>query len=320
MIEFKHMKRVFFCLISVLLICQSAPCYAFWIWTPKSGKLVNPKTVAKSSSQEQLSFARELFEANSLDEAGREFKKVLNTFPRSVEAAEAQYYLGRVAELQRKPYEAFQAYQKVIDKYPFSERSAEIIQRQYDIGEVFMSGEKRKAMGIDLPVEHPSVEIFAKVTENSPYGPLAAKAQYKLGLVLKSLQRFEEAQDAFYRVVKNYPESEWVEPAQYQLAESRAALSRGPDYDQAATQEAKERFEKYLQEHPDAVLSDEAQKNIDELRLKEAESCFNTGRFYEKQKASDAARLYYQEIIDEYPGSEWAARAMERLNIMEKKK
>ena len=68
------------------------------------------------------------------------------------------------------------------------------------------------------------------------------------------------------------------------------------------------------------MLSEEAQKSIDELRLKEAESCFNTGRFYEKQKAADAARLYYQEIIDEYPGSEWAAKAMERLNIMEKKK
>ncbi len=314
------MKRAFFCLISVFLLCASTPCYAFWIWTPKTGKFVNPKTVAKANPQEQLDVAIKLFNENDLEESSREFKKVLTAFPKAIEAAEAQYYLGRINEAQRKPYEAFQAYQKVVDKYPFSERIGEIVQRQFDIGELFMSGEKRKAMGVDLPVEHPSVEIFGKVTDNSPYGTLAAKAQYKLGLVLKSQQRFEEAQDAFYRVVKNYPDSEWVEPAQYQLAESRAALSRGPDYDQAATQEAKERFEKYLQEHPDAVLSEEAEKNIEQLRMKEAESAFNTARFYEKQKAYDSARLYYDGIINDYPGSLWASRAMERLNIMEKKK
>ena len=314
------MKRAFFCLISVFLLGTSTPCYAFWIWTPKTGKFVNPKTVAKENPQEQLDVAVKLFNANDLEESSREFKKVLTAFPKAIEAAEAQYYLGRINEAQRKPYEAFQAYQKVVDKYPFSERIGEIVQRQFDIGELFMSGEKRKAMGVDLPVEHPSVEIFGKVTDNSPYGPLAAKAQYKLGLVLKSQQRFEEAQDAFYRVVKNYPDSEWVEPAQYQLAESRAALSRGPDYDQAATQEAKERFEKYLQEHPDAVLSEEAEKNIEQLRMKEAESAYNTARFYEKQKACDSARLYYDGIINDYPGSVWASRAMERLNIMEKKK
>jgi len=208
------MKRPFFCLILFFLLCANSPCYAFWIWTPKTGKFINPKAVAKASPQDQLAVAVKLFDAKDFEESSREFKKVLTSFPKALEAAEAQYYLGRISEAQRKPYEAFQAYQKVVDKYPFSERIGEIVQRQFDIGELFMSGEKRKAMGVDLPVEHPSVEIFGKVTDNSPYGPLAAKAQYKLGLVLKSQQRFDEAQDAFYRVVKNYPESEWVEPAQ----------------------------------------------------------------------------------------------------------
>jgi len=156
------------------------------------------------------------------------------------------------------------------------------------------------------------------VVENSSYGPLAAKAQYKLGLALKGLARYYEAEDAFNKVISSYPNSEWVDAAKFQVAVCRAAISQGPDYDQGATKEAKDKFEEFVREHPDAVLSAEADKNIAELREKEAESSYNIARFYEKQAALDAAKVYYNDIINSQPESKWAARALERLQIIEK--
>ncbi|MFH1355365.1 MAG: tetratricopeptide repeat protein, partial [Candidatus Omnitrophota bacterium] len=232
--------------------------------------------------------------------------------------AESQYYLGLIEEKMGNPYQAFLEFQKVIDKYPFSERIQEIIEREYNIAEVFMSGEKRKVLGVALPVENPAIEILYKVIENSYYGPLAPKAEYKLGLVLKGLMRYYEAEEAFNKVITNYPESEWVEPAKYQIALARASVSRGPDYDQGATQEAQEKFAAFIEEHPDAVLSDKAEDNISQLKEKEAESSYNSARFYEKQNKSEAARIYYGDVIGHHPESPWAVKAMERLHIMEK--
>lgn len=313
------MKRLF--LIFLILCALSVtPAYPYWIWTPKTGKWINPKTQPKSTPKEQFEYAKSFYDAKKYEEAKREFRQVLKFYPKSFEAAESQYYLGLTDEALDDLYAAYQAYQKVIDKYPFSERIPQVIEHEYKIGEKFMAGYKRKALGVPLPVENPAIEIFTKIVENSTYGPLAPAAQYKLGLVLKGLLRYYEAEDAFNKVVSSYPDSEWVGAAKFQIASCRAAVSRSPDYDQWATNEAKQKFEEFVQEHPDAVLSRDAEKNIDALKEKEAESDYKIAKFYEKQKAFESAKIYYREITDNYPDSKWAAKALERLEVLEKRK
>ncbi|MFA4989797.1 MAG: tetratricopeptide repeat protein [Candidatus Omnitrophota bacterium] len=313
------MRRIIlsFCIIFVL---SASPAYPFWIWTPKTGKWVNPKNVAKDSPKAQFDFAQGFYAEQKYPDALREFKKLLKAYPKSFEASEAQYYLGLIEEKLDNLYEAYLAYQKVIDKYPFSERIKEIIEKEYNIAEKFIAGYKRKVLGITLPVDNPAIEILAKVVENSTYGPLAPKAEYKLGLLLKGLQRYYEAEDAFNKIITNYPDSAWVEPAKFQIASCRAAVSRGPDYDQGAMQEAKQKFEEFVREHPDAVLSKEAEENISKLQEKEAAASYNIAVFYEKQEAYQAARIYYGDVITSYSNSPWATKARERLQAMEKKK
>jgi outer membrane protein assembly factor BamD len=314
----KRLTLIIFIAIFWGLAAGSA--YPYWIWTPKSGKWVNPKTMAKPTPKEQFEYAKTFYNDKKYEDAKREINKLLKAYPKSLEASEGQYYLGLIDEAQGNLYEAFKAYQKVIDKYPFSERIQEIIEREYKIGEAFMGGEKRKAMGVALPVENPAIEIFTKVIENSTYGPKAAAAQYKLGLLLKGLLRYYEAEEAFNKVISSYPDSEWVEAAKFQIASCRAAVSRGPEYDQGAAKEAEEKFETFVKEHPDAVLSSEAVSNIGKLREKEAEGNYNIGKFYEKQKAYQAAKIYYEEVMNKSPNSPWAAKALERLQALENKK
>jgi len=319
MVHFIIMKRRVILLV-LAVFCLAAQASAYWVWTPQTKKWINPKTAVKGIPKEQFAFAMGFYDVKNYEEAKREFRKLIRAYPKSFEAAESQYYLGRCEEAEGDLYGAFQSFQKVIDKYPFSERIQEIIERQYKIGEAFMSGTKRKALGVPLPVEDPSIEIFMKVVENSTYGPLAAKAEYKLGLVLKGLARYYEAEDAFNKVITNYPDSEWVEAAKFQIASCRAGLSRGSDYDQGSTKEAKEQFEQFVRDHPDAVLSRDAEKNIDALREKEAQSNYAAALFYEKQAAYTSARIYYEDIINNYSESKWAAKAMERLRILDKRK
>ncbi|MCM8796269.1 MAG: tetratricopeptide repeat protein [Candidatus Omnitrophica bacterium] len=314
------MKRLMLMSMAVFLLTCQLSAYPFWIWNPKTGKWVNPKSAPKETPKEQFAYAKSFYDDKKYNDAVREFKKLLKAYPKTVEAAESQYYLGRIEEEQGRLYEAYLAYQKIVDKYPFSERIQEIIEREYKIAEAFMSGQKRKAMGIALPVENPAIEIFSKVVENSTYGPLAPKAQYKLGLLLKSLMRYYEAEDAFNKIITNYPDSEWVEAAKFQIASCRAAVSRSSAYDQGAAEEAKDKFEEFVREHPDAVLSQEAEKNIKVLREKEAESDYATALFYEKQKQFESAKIYYNDIIVNYADTALAAKALERMQALERKK
>ncbi len=308
-------KAIFISIIAIL--CLANPVSAFWVWTPKTGKWTNPKTAGKITPTDQLSHAVGLYEQGKLKHARGEFKKLLKNYPKSEEAAEAQYYLGVILEDSDKLYPAYLAYQKVIDKYPFSSRINEIIEKEFHIAEQFMQGKKRKTLGMNLPVENSAIEIFHKVVENSNYGPLAAEAQYKLGLLLKNSSRFMEAEDEFDKVIKNYPQSEWVASAQFQIASCRSRISSGPDYERESTREAKEGFEKFVGDHPDVELAKRAEKHIVELKEREAQGHYDTAVFYEKQMEYKAAKIYYNIVVNDYPASGWVDLARSKLEVLE---
>ena len=168
-----------------LFTCQM-PVFAYWIWTPKTGKFVNPKYAVKDTPDAQLDWAIGFHDAGDNKRAISEFQKLIEHYPNSVHAPLAQYYIGRSYEEIEDYYEAFRAYQKTIEKYPYSERVDEIIERQYKIGSMFFEGQKAKIMGMKiLPAMDKAVEILLKVVENAPYGKYADMAQYKLGEAYK---------------------------------------------------------------------------------------------------------------------------------------
>jgi hypothetical protein len=88
--------------------------YSYWIWTPKTGKWVNPKTAVKSSPKEQFEFAKGLYDIKKYEDAKREFKKLVHSYSKSTEAAESQYYLGLTEEAEGNLYEAYLASRRLL--------------------------------------------------------------------------------------------------------------------------------------------------------------------------------------------------------------
>jgi len=308
-------KRLFTILLAWLILSQTS--FAYWIWTPESKKWTNPKYAPKESPQEQFNFAKTYYEAKDYTAAYNEFKKLIKYYVDAVEAPEAQYYMGLCLEEMVKYYEAYQAYQKIIDKYPFSTRMDDVLQREYIVAQKLLDY-KKNVVGIDFTGENAAIEIFKKIVENAPYGKYAAASQYKVGLTLKAKGNFKEATDEFQKVVDNYVDSEWAEPAKFQIALCAAKSSLDASYDQTLTKEARDKFNEFVKAHPDAELSGQAQERIDELKGKEAESNYKIGLFYEKQKAIDSAKIYYNYVMKNFPNSEWAEKASAKLIALEK--
>ena len=315
----RAMKKIIFLLVLAgFFLIAADKAQAFWIWTPKDSRWVNPKASVKPNPKEQLKFVRELYAQAKYKEAIDECRKLIRYYPKAFEAADAQFYIGQSLEAGNKLYEAYQAYQKVIDKYPFSGRMDEIIEKELKIAQVFRSGEKRKALGVELPVENPAIEIFRKVVENSIYGKNAAYAQYFLGTTLKDSSRFPEAREEFDKVVTTYPESQWASPAKFQSADCATRIAPKADYDQELTRKAREEFEEFVKSRPQEKLAKDAGRQIDSLKEKEAEGNLKIADFYQKQKKYAAAKVYYQEIVEKCPYCVSATAAREALKELEK--
>ncbi|MFA5088180.1 MAG: outer membrane protein assembly factor BamD [Candidatus Omnitrophota bacterium] len=299
--------------ISILLL-NPRPAFSSWIWTPETNRWVNPKYSVKDTPKEQLEYALGFFAAQDYKQASDELNKLIKYYPRAREAPEAQFYLGLILEEQGQFYKAFKSYQLIIEKYPFSERSADIVKRQYEIGNKLMEGGGRnKFVNMIVGGDYDVVEIFRMVIKNAPYGALAASAQYKIGLYLQGKEMFQEARDEFEKTINDYPDSDWAKAAKYQIAISDAKRSTDPQYDQQITKTAVQELKNFVKEYPDAELSGQAQAQIDSLREKEAENNFLIARFYEKQKNYESAKIYYGVIVKDYQNTSWSAKALGKI-------
>jgi len=314
----KKLKIIFILLIVGIFVSSSAQ--AYWIWTPKTKKWINPKYAPKDKPEYQFDYAKTFYDIKKYKRTIVEMKRVIKYFPRSSYAAEAQYYIGLCMEALDKPYDAYLAYQKVVDKYPYSERRDSVIERQFKIGELYLEGKKEhKFLGIDIALQDPAITIFDKIVVNSPYGRLADLAQYKLGLAYMKRGYFNDAKKAFEKLLEEYPDSEWADKATFQIATCSSAASLGSSYDQTNTEEAVKKFEDFIEENPDAPIVKDALKNLQELREKEAKASFETARFYETQRAYESARIYYSDILNNYANTSWASKAQARLEALEGK-
>ncbi|HSA30973.1 MAG TPA: outer membrane protein assembly factor BamD [Candidatus Omnitrophota bacterium] len=307
-----------------LICCAAAPANAFWVWTPESGKWVNPKYSVKETPQQQLEFGLECAKAEDYAKAIQEMEKLIKYYPKAREAADARFYIGEFQEKTGELGKAFKSYQDVIKKYPFSDRAPEIVKRQYEIGTKALDNKaKREKEGLLNKIgasKVDAVEVFETVIKNQPYGEYAAPSQYKIGLFLKEEGLLQEARDAFEKTVNDYPMSEWAKAARYQIALADSERSAAAGYDQKITESAIEEFKGLIEEYPDAELSQDAKKHIQTLRDKEAENSFIIAEFYEKQKKYDSAKIYYSAIIENYKNTVWAQKALEKLQRLEVQK
>jgi outer membrane assembly lipoprotein YfiO len=302
-------------LILVFLLISSTQTFAFWMWTPETGKFVNPKYSVKDTPSEQLEYALVFHGQKQYEEAGRELKKLMKHYPKAREAAEAQFYLGVMQEEQGNLFKAFEEYQVVIEKYPFSERAASIVKRQYEMGIELLEGKEEKSKFMDsiTGADYDVVDIFRTVITNAPYGEYAAVSQYKIGIYLLEKQLYQEARDEFEKLVNDYPNDEWAKAAQYQIAITDAKRSSAAQYDQKVTESAIAEFEEFLEEYPEAELSNDAKEQISKLREKEAENSYVVAQFYEKQKKYEAAKIYYQAVVNDFSDTVWAKKALLRI-------
>ncbi len=306
-------------LIPFFLFTFAVQAGAFWIWTPKKAKLESPKRAVKPTPEEQLAWAITFFESGDYERALREMKNLLSKYPASKEAAEAQYYIGRCYEALEDYYAAFKAYESVIARYPNSQRTSELIEREYRIGNLFFSGKKRKIAGLELlPSFDKAIEVFSRVMDQSP-GPYAVLAQYKLAESYKKSKEYAKAKEAFGKLIENFPASELVDEARYQIALVSFQESRGVSYDDQATDEAIVQFSRFIKEHPENDLVVESQQAIETLRDRKAQKAYDIAMFYENQGNATAAKIYYDGIIEQYGKSRWAQMSLERLTILQKR-
>jgi outer membrane protein assembly factor BamD len=278
-------------------------------WTYEKGGVTTGKT-----PQEQLELARRLQAQKRYDDAATAYRRLIRRWPTSYVAADARIGLAECLSAIGYHYKAFLEYQQLIEKHPNTERFDDILQREFEIGNLFLAGEKHRVWkfkilsGLDK-----AVEIFEKVVKNGPYSKVAPEAQFRLGLANEKQKEYISAVHAYEKLLERYPNHPLAEAAQYEIGYAYSLEAHRAEYDQDAANQAIAAFDDFLIRYPQSDKIPLAEEHRAALKLDQARGLFHIAQFYEKKKEYKAALIYYNEVIEQNPKSDWATAAKEKV-------
>ena len=312
--------RIIVAVLFVAALFLANDSHAFWLWMPKEKGIINPKFAVKDTPQEQFDWAMRFYRQGDFKRAAEEFSRLTRYYPDSDLAPEAQYYAGRADEEEAKYYFAFQNYQKTLDNYPYTKRMEEIIQREYNIANIFRIMQSPKLMELELSLSlERAVIIYQKVVDNSPFGEYADNSLFEMADCYRRMYKYDEAIDTYEKLVNDYPDSKLVPEAKYQMAYTKYEASLNPEYTQESTEAAMEAFDRISQTTAVPAVAKEAEKVLDALKNKKAASEVKIAEFYEKQGKYKSALVYYEEIVGKFPETDSAKLAEERIKRIKKR-
>ncbi len=135
-------------------------------------------------------------------------------------------------------------------------------------------------------------------------------AHYYLAETYFKDEKYLLAADAYRRFITLYPQSSKRSKAQFKEALSYYKLSPRYRISQKYTHTAIEKLKLFMERYPDSEKVNEAAHYVTELREKLAHKLYHAADLYDRLDQYEAAVIYYGEIIEQYPETVWAERAL----------
>jgi outer membrane protein assembly factor BamD len=200
----------------------------------------------------------------------------------------------------------------------------EVLKRQYDIAGRFLGGEWFR-LWTYIPF-FPSMEktgdLYEKIVKTGPYSDIAPQAQMSIGTAREKQKNFPAAVKAYERAADRYHDRPQVAAdALFRAGLAYEKQAETAEYDQSTAGRAIATFTDFMTLYPDDPRVPEAEKIIGKLRTEEARGNFQIARFYEKKQKWQAAKTYYNEVVNLLlgePNSPYAIQARERIAALNK--
>jgi outer membrane protein assembly factor BamD len=159
-----------------------------------------------------------------------------------------------------------------------------------------------------------AVQGFQRVVFNFPGATIVDTAQYYLAMSYYENEEYELAAVEFNRLLANYPHSAYADDAQFMSGVCYyQSTPRHYGLDQGELEKAIKALEDFITDNPDSPRIEDARKVIGQARNRLARKDYENGYLYFKIASYDAAKVYFQLVVDDYTDTEYAPKALFRL-------
>ena len=267
--------------------------------------------------------AQNLANEGKTKKATKEFAAIKKNFPDFADKALNLFVKAELQLSKMKLTDAARSYDKLLTKYKDSILRDLAIKRQYEIGMTFLDGRKKVVLGfIRIKGDTEGISILEKMIDHAGFdSKISIDASVAIAENYEKRKKFDEAYLKWYEIYSLAKSDSIIKrDALLGMAKAKYSVynknpeSRKPFYDASCLRSARSYYEmlkRYYSDYAEEIGVDETLNAIKEqLAYKE----LSIGLYYEKMGNIQAANLYFDMVMSNWPESKSAEIAQNKLN------
>ena len=259
-------------------------------------------------------------DAEAVEEALNQLKE---QFPERVGPDLEAFLEGELLYWVDKYAKALVKYEKFVKDYPGSEFADLVLEREWVIGQAYLDGRKKTVLGfIRISGHAEGVEIMERISDRAGLDEpdsIGLKAAISVAEHYERRERYIEAYLKWSEIASYWDSGPIGRRAILRMAEdNRLAYDQEREgrrhlYDSSKLTTAKTYYEKLLLRFPADAEQHDANDKIKLLDEKMAYKELMIGQYYRRTGKRQAANLYFDMVVQNWPGTEAAELAEEAL-------
>jgi len=214
--------------------------------------------------------------------------------------------------------EAARGYDKFLEEFPESGLYEAALERQFTIAEAFLNGRRKTVLWV-LPMKAyaEGIKIMERISDRAGDAPIGVRAAVAVAENYERRKKLNEAYHKWSEISSRWPTGDAGKEALLGMARCKYAEYRGPKFNASNLISAKSYYENFKLRYPQEAEELGIDKILEQINEQLAYKYFDVGRYYQKIGSEQSANLYYQMVLDNWPGS----RAGKKIKaVMEEKK
>lgn len=269
-----------------------------------------------------------LFREKNYKAAAGKFEEAAKRGPLSAIKQDAMFMLAESYFFGDRYIKARDAYDALVKEHPNTRYLDTVIDREWKIARYWEEYENHDPDWTLTPnaydktrpwfdtIGH-AIKTYENIRLNDPTGPRADDAIMATANIYFQRGRYEDADYHYTLLRREYPRSELQFEAHLLGLQAKLRKYQGADYDGAPLTEAKT-LVKQLRMQFAGRLSDQEKERLrtveGQLNLEIATRDYRMAEHFDGTKHYGAARYYYAQVVKQYPDTELAAQARERIS------
>jgi outer membrane protein assembly factor BamD (BamD/ComL family) len=277
-------------------------------------------------AQQKFEEGQKLFAAKRFSEAASKFASAASRGTDTAIEEDAMFFEAESYFFADRYSKADDMYGELLKKYPNTRYLNKSTARQFSIARYWQEYDKAHPHWPLTPnlVDRTrplfdtgghSINAFDNVRVNDPRGPLADSAIMAVANTYFEKGRYEDA-DYYYGLLRSdYPKSNYQLQSHLLGLQCKLRKYQGPNYNGKPLEEANQLINQMLVQFPTELGSerDWVVKAKAEVQAQRATRDIHLAQFFDNGKHYGAARIYYAQVIKDYPQTPFSEQAKTRL-------